>query len=130
MVEYVSILFGALAAWFVGALWYSPLLFGTQWMKLLGKTKKDLEGGMKKAMIGGLIGAVVISFVLQLVLDAFAVMSVNDVFMTVGIVWLGMIAVRQFDGVLYEQRPISLFAINVLYSLVSLLANALVLFYM
>lgn len=30
---------------FVGFLWYSPKLFGNAWMRTIGKTEKDFEGG-------------------------------------------------------------------------------------
>ena len=33
----------ALIGYIIGALWYSPLLFGKQWMKLTGKTDADVE---------------------------------------------------------------------------------------
>jgi len=37
----------------VGAFWYSPLLFEKAWLKSIGKTKEDMEGG-NMALIFGL----------------------------------------------------------------------------
>ena len=51
----------ALTALLVGAIWYNPKVFGTAWMKSIGKTEKDLEGG-NMAIIFGI--AYALSFVL------------------------------------------------------------------
>lgn len=51
----------ALSALVVGAIWYHPKVFGTAWMKSIGKTEEDLEGG-NMAVIFGL--AYALSFIL------------------------------------------------------------------
>jgi hypothetical protein len=43
-----------LAGMVLGALWYSPLLFGHQWMRSLGKTT-DTLGSQTRPMIGSVL---------------------------------------------------------------------------
>ncbi len=57
----LSILLAGLAAWGLGALWYSPLLFGKAWQKELGMSQEDLEGANMAVIFGS-------SFVLMLVM--------------------------------------------------------------
>ena len=50
MPNYLAILVAAVAGMIVGALWYSPLLFGNVWMKLMGLGRKQLQAAKKKGM--------------------------------------------------------------------------------
>jgi hypothetical protein len=46
-VNYVAVLFAVVASMVVGFAWYSPVLFGKQWMKLMGLTKENMESAKK-----------------------------------------------------------------------------------
>ena len=48
-VNYLAVLVAAIVNMVVGALWYSPLLFGKAWMKLTGFNKKQLKKAKEKA---------------------------------------------------------------------------------
>jgi hypothetical protein len=48
--NFLAILVAAVAAFVLGALWYSPVLFAKQWMKAHGYTPDKLEA-MKKGMV-------------------------------------------------------------------------------
>ena len=41
--NYLAVLVGAVISVIVGALWYSPVLFGNAWLTLVGKTKEQAE---------------------------------------------------------------------------------------
>ena len=38
----IAIVVAAVAGMVIGALWYSPLLFGNAWLKAIGKTEDEL----------------------------------------------------------------------------------------
>lgn len=40
--NYLAIVVATIAYMLLGALWYSPILFGNAWMKGLGKTKEEI----------------------------------------------------------------------------------------
>ena len=49
-INYLAVLVSAIIGMIIGALWYSPLLFGKLWMKLSGMTEKQLNEAKKKGM--------------------------------------------------------------------------------
>jgi hypothetical protein len=54
-----AVLVSAVAFWALGALWYSPVLFGKRWQKEIGMTEDDLKKANMAVIFGG-------SFVLML----------------------------------------------------------------
>jgi hypothetical protein len=60
-----GILVGALVPMLMGFIWYHPKLFGTIWMKSIGKTEEDLKkGNFAVIMILSLVLSVFLSFYL------------------------------------------------------------------
>ncbi len=66
-------LVAALASLVIGFIWYHPNVFGNAWMKSLGKTKEEMQGGNMPLLIGltfffsflaalGLVGIVIHQF--------------------------------------------------------------------
>lgn len=44
-INYLAMLVSAIAVFGLGALWYTPILFGNVWMKEVGMTQEDAEKG-------------------------------------------------------------------------------------
>lgn len=42
-INYYAVILGAVAYMVLGALWYSPILFGNAWMRGIGKTKEQVK---------------------------------------------------------------------------------------
>lgn len=84
---------GILAATFIGmvlgALWYSPLLFGKQWMESIGKTPETLgsaTGPMVGSVIASLMTAIGISIIYSFSLIEVGSLSQGIVFgLTLGV---------------------------------------------
>lgn len=117
--DYWAVLVSALILWFLGAIWYSPVLFAKPWMALVG-VKSDKGQSMVGGMIASLIGDVLMSFVLDHIVlwsgaDTFALGALIGL-----IAWLGFFAAPNYPQSLYEGRPFKLFAINNGYMLVGL----------
>ena len=47
-VNYVAVLAAAIASFVIGALWYSPMLFGKMWMKLSNVSGKEVKKAKRK----------------------------------------------------------------------------------
>ncbi len=65
----IEILIAAIISIVLGSLWYSPLMFGNQWMKLLGITPKQVakakkDPKMKKMMMKSYLLAFVSSLIM------------------------------------------------------------------
>ena len=123
--NYIPIVVAAVIGHFLGALWYSPVLFGKAWMDLSGFTKQKIEGmkkGMAKSYVLALLGSLVTAFVLSCVITHSGAAANPFEGATVGFwCWLGFVVPVILGAVLWENKPFGVFAINVGYYLVSLL---------
>lgn len=116
----VAVLVAGLAAFILGSLWYSPLLFGDVWMKMAGvkKTKKNKLMWLKFLIY--LIGQLVMAFVLAHILIFAAAVTYVEALITAFWLWLGFIAPITLGSVLWEKKSINLFALNNAYNLIAL----------
>ena len=62
-----AVLVGAVASMALGALWYSPLLFGNAWMAAIGKTHDQL-GPAGPAMFGSMLSCLLTAAVVEYLL--------------------------------------------------------------
>jgi len=129
--NYVAIVVAGLAAWALGAIWYSAL-FQKPWLKEMGFTQEMLaagaaKGGMKKTMIGGALSAMVTAWVMSYDVAAWKVDTVAFAIPFAFCIWLGYVAMVQLDSVLYERRSWKLFFINTSYRLCAVMITAVVL---
>lgn len=127
-INYVAVLVAAIAAFVLGALWYSPLLFMKAWVKA-GNIDMNKKGGLSPAVAMG------IGFIIQLltayVLAHFLVLvdadSIKGALKPTFWIWLGFTATTQFGSVLWEMKSLKYFAINASHTLLSMLVMAAVL---
>src|SRR5690606_16925775 len=74
--NWVAALAGAVAAFAVGAVWYSQAVFGKQWMKGAGLSKKDIENpDVVKTLGGGALMTIVSAVALAVLFDVLALDS-------------------------------------------------------
>lgn len=129
-VNLIAVGTAAIVGMLVGFLWYSPMLFGKQWMKLTGYTEEDMEKAKKdmgRVYLISFFASVIMAYVLANLIDFTGALTVMQG-MQVGFwLWLGFIATTMITGVLYEGKKIELYLLNVGYQLVSVLAMSAVL---
>lgn len=124
MINYGVVLVAAIASMAVGALWYGPV-FGKLWIKLSRMTDKQLAESKKKGMgksyalafIGTLVTAGVLAYLAGLLGIASATAGAIFGFWA----WLGFVIPLQLGGVLWEQKPWSLFLLGAAHELVNFL---------
>jgi hypothetical protein len=128
-----SVLVAAVAAMILGFVWYSPILFASPWMRLMGVDPNDNAklAEMRKGA-GKLYGlAFVASIVSALVLaKIIAITTVNTIpyGMKIGFaVWLGFVTTVQLTGALFGKQPTKLYLINTGYQLVCYLVMGAIL---
>lgn len=123
-VNFWAVLVAALASMVLGALWYSPLLFGNTWMRMMGIKKPDMKGKESQVMqsyLAGLISALVTNAVLAIVIGLTGMTTVSGGIVMAFLVWFGFVATYSFGSVLWESRTPALWALNNAYNLISLL---------
>lgn len=122
-VNYVAVLAAGVLAMVIGYLWYSPMLFGNSWMKLVGLTKEKIESQknqMPKTYSLMFVSALVMAYVLSYFI-AFA--GGTDI--VTGAIggfwaWLGFVATSMLSGALFTNKPMKLYVIDAGYYLVLL----------
>ena len=124
-VNFLAVLVSVIASMIIGALWYSPVLFGKAWMKLSKinpqTIKQSQKKGMWKAYLGTFIGLFVMGYVLSHII-AYAQAHTLLGGITAGVwVWIGFIAPVMLGSIFWEQKPITLYVINVAHYLVVLI---------
>lgn len=78
-----AILAATLAGMVLGAIWYSPVAFGNQWMQSIGKTRDQLGSAT-----GPMLGSIVASF---LSATGVAIMiSLSGIDTPINALWLGL----------------------------------------
>lgn len=131
VINYWAVLVSAIVAYFIGAFWYSPALFGNAWMKSGGMSQKDINKAKKKGMgklyFIGFIGTLVMAFVLAHFVQYVGAESFNDAMMLAFWIWLGFFVPVMIGSVLWENKSVKFYLINVVYQLVSLEVMAVIL---
>lgn len=115
-INHAAVLVAALAYWALGALWYSPLLFGDTFIALMRWTPAEVAA-MEATGAGREIGlAFVTSLLLAYVLAHFVKFtgaeSVGTGMLTAFWLWLGFVATTNLNTVLFESRPLGLYLVN------------------
>lgn len=125
-INFVAVIAAALSMFLIGGVWYSPILFGKQWLKEMGKDESFLDTGNPKVIFGG-------SFVLALImafnLAGFVSSYQSWTWGLIGGVLAGLGWVALSIGVIYlfERRSIKMFLINAGYMVISYSVMGLIL---
>ncbi|HEX7727755.1 MAG TPA: DUF1761 domain-containing protein, partial [Terracidiphilus sp.] len=107
--------------WFLGAAWYSPLLFAKPWVAIVGRQMGEKPKGVYKGMIGSFVGDLLLAFAL----NHFIIWSGASTFgwgAVIGLIaWIGFFLAPNYPQSIYEGRPFTYVLINNGYWLVGLL---------
>lgn len=125
-----SIVVAAVAAWLIGALWYSPLLFAKAWAKAHGYTPEKLaamQATAGRAYAGSLVAFLVIAGVLHIFLSHLGADSWQKGAAWGFHAWLGFALPIGFTANLYSDKPLATFLIDAGYQLVYLTAMGAIL---
>ncbi len=122
-INYLAVAVAAILSMVIGAVWYSPQVFGAQWMKLIGKKAKDLQDGVNTSYVIAGLGFLLIAYVMA----HFVSYAGSDTF-TKGLetgfwLWLGFVATTLAINSAFSFRPQKLWAIDAGYYLVCFLVS-------
>lgn len=119
--NWLSVALGAVAAFAVGAIWYSDAAFGKAWMKGAGLTKKDTQSGnMGVIMGGGLILTFISAAALSVLLNVLALDGVVNGALLGALVAVGFVVSNKKMHMLFEQKPKDYMMITLLGDVVAL----------
>lgn len=121
-INWLAVIIAIIVNMVVGSLWYSPILFGKQWSKLVGHKLEDMgNAGFGYGITT--IAAVVQTFILaNLVRDLNVTQAINGAYLGV-LLWLAFAAATTISDTIFAKRPKKLWLINAGYYLVVLVIN-------
>ena len=122
-ISFWPIIVAALVAFAIGALWYSPILFGKEWMSLTRMSESDVsaarEKGVAKLYIGQFIVSVVTFGVLGFFIAATGAMTAGDGAFIAFLAWLGFPLMSGIGDMFWQKKPFKLFLITAVGTLIS-----------
>ena len=125
MQTWIAVLIAAIIQMALGAFWYSPVGFGKMWMKEMNYKVNDMKKAsqrMGKLYLAAFIGSLITAFVLSRVILLTNTASPGAGAAMGLLLWLGFIVPVMLGSVLWEQRSVKAYIINIAYHLVALLA--------
>ena len=122
-INYPAVIVAAIVHFMLGGLWYG--IFGNLFLKIIAWTPEQVARIEAESHWGEYLAAFVCSFVLVYILAHFVQYTkangVLDGMQTGFWLWLGFVATTQLPTVIFEQRKLGLYLINVGYQLVACL---------
>jgi hypothetical protein len=126
-VNFLSVLVAAAVYWIVGALWYSPVLFGKIWMNNIGKTKEQLmEGFSKLSYLWSFVWSFVAAYAIARIMVWANGNTVRDGFLVGLLAAVSFILAPMVINNLFDRRPKPLLIINVCYHGVALILAGII----
>lgn len=121
------ILVASVVAFAIGALWYSPVLFGKEWMALAKINQSDVEraraGSMWKSYISQFVATLVMFGVLSFIIWTTKTSSLSDGAFLGLLIWIGFTATEGVGALLWERKPFRLVLIQCVGTLISLVVG-------
>lgn len=122
-----SVLVAAVAAFVIGAMWYSPILFGKRWMELKGISEKDVTESSKQGMWRRYVAQFISTAVMFVVLGFFianaSVASAGEGALLALIAWVGFSLTAAVGDMLWNKSPLMLAVITEACALISWLVG-------
>ena len=121
-IKYAAVIVATLVHFFLGGLWYSPLLFGNKFLQLINWSPQKLQQMESESHVKELVIAFFMSLILVYILAHFvqytkATNAMGGI-QTAFWLWLGFIVTTHVPTVIFEGRSFGLFLINVAYQFV------------
>lgn len=132
-INILAILAAAVVPMFIGALWYSPVLFGNEWMKEMGMDPADkkLQESMKskagKGYTAMFVGNIFMAIILYMLLVELSITEMTQALMWGSLLSFAFHGASALGSIFWEDHSVKLFLINSFYSLVSVSAIAITL---
>lgn len=120
-VNYLAVIAAGVAAWMIGSLWYSPLLFSKAWQKELGFTDEYLKQGNMPLIFGSsLILMIIMAFGLNFIIQMHPEITWSHGFFHGCMVGLFYCATSMGITYLYQRKSIKLYLIDAVYQVLML----------
>ena len=108
----IAIVIATVVGMAIGFAWFSPILFGNTWLRLVGLSEEDAGEGAMPAILGSLVVTIVLVATLSIFIDlAEADNALTGAFIGF-LAWLGFVATTSGVNFLFSRRPLKLWLIE------------------
>ena len=131
-INYLAVLVAAVVSMVLGAVWYGPL-FGKKWSELMGwssmtpEQTAEMKKSANKSYFWMFLSSLVMAYVTAWVVGVAGVSDFSGGLEVGFWLWLGFVATVSLGGVLWEKKPIKLWALNNGFNLLNLLVYGVIL---
>ncbi len=121
-INFWSVLVAAIVSFGIGALWYSPILFGKEWMSLMKISDSNMNDpkDMWKSYLLHFIGTIISFCILAFIISMSRAVSASDGAFLGFIAWLGFAVPISISNLLWRRDPMKLVLIDTIHVLVGL----------
>ncbi len=120
-VNWWAVILSTVIYFVLGAIWYSPALFGSMWAKHDPSMKDHENKNMTVGLMGELIIGLIMSYVLAVFIEVSEANAVEKGVVVALWAWIGFIATTQFSFVLWGKRSLISYFIHSGFVLVALI---------
>ncbi len=121
-INYLAVIVSAVIHFMIGGLWYG-LIFGAKFIELIGWSPEKLHqvGSQNhtKEYIFAFLSSLVLVYILAHFIQYTRAKGVVDGMQTAFWLWLGFVATTQLATVVFEERSLGLYFLNIGYQLVA-----------
>ena len=119
--NYLAVVVAAIAHFIIGGLWYG-VLFGNKFVELIGWSPEKLKAmeshNPTKQMVIAFLTGLLLVYILAHFVHYTGARTAIDGLQTAFWLWLGFVATTQLSTVVFEERPLGLYLLNVGYEFV------------
>lgn len=124
-INFLGVIVAGVLFMILGALWYSPFLFGNMWLKMIGKTAEEIQQTSKPSdYLFAFIGALLSALILEILLNSLGVTALGDGLLVGVLVWLGFVAASTLTYTTFEGPKMNVWMLFQGYQLVMYLIAA------
>lgn len=134
-INYWAVIVATIVAWVFGALWYSPALFGKQWLRYVGplrraegevRKEQDELGSPARSMTAMFIATFIMAYVLANIVQYFGAATWLAGAQAGFWMWLGFVLTSTAGVYLFEGRSKNLYYIYNGYQLIGLVLMGII----
>ena len=114
-INWIAVVVGVIASNVLGFLWYGPL-FGDRWMRMIGKTRDEIESSPSMFLVT-IVSSALTMIVLALAIDAFGAGDFVQGLMIGAVVNIGISATSTFVYTTFEGPPVGVWGLFAIYQL-------------
>jgi hypothetical protein len=126
-INWLAVIAAAIVKFVIGAFWYSPVLFSSQWQAETKTTDAQFRANFMAASAAEFVTDIVMAYVLARFIAGLGVTSIVGGLTVAALAWVGFVATNGITRIYYERSTWRLFGINMGYLLISLLVMGAIL---